>query len=96
MMGSQDDRQDHFLYNFRLEDHVPQDHLLRRINEVLYLSGLRRHLEPFYSHTGRPSIDGLHMASNHLVVSLYPPNDGSVPQLVCACSSVFGKSGGKL
>lgn len=57
MMGSQDDRQDHFLYNFRLENHVPEDHLLRRIHEVLDLSGLRRHLEPFYSHTGRPSID---------------------------------------
>ena len=39
MMGSQDDRQDSFLYNFRLEDHVPQDHLLRRIDEVLDLNG---------------------------------------------------------
>ena len=57
MMGSQDDRQDQFLYHFRLDDHVPRDHLLRRINEVLDLSGLREHLEPFYSHTGRPSID---------------------------------------
>jgi len=57
MMGSQDDGQDSFLYNFRLEDHVPEDHLLRRIDEVLDLSGLRRHLSPYYSHTGRPSID---------------------------------------
>jgi transposase len=57
MMGSRDDRQKSFLYNFRLEDHVPQDHLLRRINEVLDLSGLHKHLEPFYSHTGRPSVD---------------------------------------
>ena len=57
MMGSQDDRQSSFLYNFRLEDHVPQDHLLRRIDAVLDLSGLHKHLEPFYSHTGRPSID---------------------------------------
>jgi transposase len=57
MMGSQDDRQDQFLYQFRLEDHVPEDHLLRRINAVLDLSGLHEHLEPFYSHTGRPSID---------------------------------------
>jgi len=57
MMGSQDDRQDQFFYQFRLEDHVPEDHLLRRIDAVLDLSGLREHLAPFYSHTGRPSID---------------------------------------
>jgi transposase len=57
MMGSQDDRQDQFFYHFRLEDHVPEDHLLRRIDAVLDLSGLREHLAPYYSHTGRPSID---------------------------------------
>ena len=57
MMRSQDDRQDQFFYNFRLEDHVPEDHLLRRIDAVLDLSGLREHLAPYYSHTGRPSID---------------------------------------
>ena len=38
MMGSQDDRQDRLFYNFRLEDHVPEDHLLRRIDAVLDLS----------------------------------------------------------
>jgi transposase len=57
MMGSQDDRQDQFFYHFRLEEHVPEDHLLRRIDAVLDLSGLREHLAPYYSHTGRPSID---------------------------------------
>jgi transposase len=57
MMGSQDDRQDQFFYNFRLEDHVPEDHVLRRIDAVLDLSGLREHLAPYYSQTGRPSID---------------------------------------
>jgi len=57
MMGSQDDHQDRLFYNFRLEDHVPEDHLLRRIDAVLDLSGLREHLAPYYSHTGRPSID---------------------------------------
>ena len=57
MMGSQDDRQDRLFYNFRLEDHVPEDHLLRRIDAFLDLSGLREHLAPYYSHTGRPSID---------------------------------------
>jgi len=36
---------------------VPQDHLLRQIDRFLDLSDLREHLAPFYSHTGRPSID---------------------------------------
>ncbi len=57
MMGRQDDGQDQFLYNFRLSDYVPEDHLLRHIDRVLDLKGLRAHLAPFYSHTGRPSID---------------------------------------
>ena len=33
------------------------DHLLRGIDRFLDLSDLRKHLTPFYSHTGRPSID---------------------------------------
>jgi transposase len=36
---------------------VPQDHLLRKIDRFLDLSDLRQHLAPYYSHTGRPSID---------------------------------------
>jgi transposase len=36
---------------------VPQDHLLRDIDRVLDLSNLREHLAPYYSHTGRPSVD---------------------------------------
>ena len=33
------------------------DHLLRAIDRVVDLSGLRAHLRPFYSDLGRPSID---------------------------------------
>src|SRR5207247_6941625 len=33
------------------------DHLLRGIDRFLDLGELRRHLAPFYSHTGRPSVD---------------------------------------
>jgi transposase len=40
-----------------LDDHVPADHMLRAIDRFLDLDGLRRHLAPFYSTTGRPSID---------------------------------------
>jgi len=36
---------------------VPPDHLLRGIDRCLDVGALRGHLAPFYSHTGRPSID---------------------------------------
>jgi len=57
MMGSNDKPQDEFFYSFNLEEVVPPDHLLRSIDRFLDLSDLREHLAPFYSHTGRPSID---------------------------------------
>ena len=57
MMGRQDDGQGQFLYHFDLEEMVPEDHLLRGIDRFLDLDDWRRQLEPFYSHTGRPSID---------------------------------------
>jgi len=57
MMGQQGDGQDRLFYSFNLDDHVPQDHLLRGVDRFLDLSELRRHLAPFYSHTGRPSVD---------------------------------------
>ena len=57
MMGQQDDGQERLFYSFDLEDHVPQDHLLRCIDRYLDLGELRAHLARFYSHTGRPSID---------------------------------------
>ena len=43
-------------YDFCLDDHVPADHLLRRIDRFLDLEGAAE-LKPFYSHIGRPSID---------------------------------------
>ena len=57
MMGQQRGSQEPLFYSFNLEDHVPQDHLLRGIERCLDLSGLRQHLAEYYSHTGRPSID---------------------------------------
>ena len=56
-MGQQGGNQDRLFYSFNLESHVPADHLLRGIDRCLDLSDLRRQLAPFYSHTGRPSID---------------------------------------
>jgi transposase len=36
---------------------VPPDHLLRSIDRFVDLGGIREHLRPYYSETGRPSID---------------------------------------
>ncbi len=57
MMGFQTDSQERLFYSFKLEDHIPQNHLLRGIDRYLDLSSLREHLTDHYSHTGRPSID---------------------------------------
>jgi transposase len=57
MMGERSGRQDRLFYEFCLEDQVPSDHLLRRIDGVLDLSWLRTRLAPYYSHTGCPSVD---------------------------------------
>ena len=46
-----------FFYDFCLDDHVPADHQLRGIDRHLDLDDLRNTLKPFYSNTGRPSID---------------------------------------
>lgn len=57
MMGQHSGNQDRLFYSFHLDDHVPSNHLLRGIDRFLDLSELRQHLRPYYSHTGRPSID---------------------------------------
>jgi hypothetical protein len=57
MMGEQRDNQQRLFYSFNLDEHVPAHHPLRGINQFLDLSDLRSYLAPFYSHTGRPSID---------------------------------------
>ena len=56
-MGQRPGGQKRLFYSFNLDDHVPPDHLLRGIDRFLDLGQLHRHLAPFYSHTGRPSID---------------------------------------
>ncbi len=56
MMGEELGRQDRLFYEFCLEDVVPADHLLRKIDSVLELGWLRGELAPYYSHTGRPSV----------------------------------------
>src|SRR5215212_6502891 len=57
MMGERTVMQEALFYGFSLERHVPADHLLRSIDRFVDLSGLRQELRPFYSETGRPSVD---------------------------------------
>ena len=57
MMGQLPAAQNALFYDFNLEQHIPPDHLLRQINQFLDFDTIRNHLKPFYSHTGRPSVD---------------------------------------
>ena len=57
MMGERTGVQEALFYEFSLERHVPAGHLVRAIDGFVDLSGIRAHLRPFYSETGRPSID---------------------------------------
>jgi transposase len=57
MMGNRTVMQEALFYSFSLEDHVPQSHLLRAVDRFVDLNGIREKLRPFYSETGRPSID---------------------------------------
>src|ERR1700694_3490975 len=56
MMG-QHDRSEALFYYFRLDDQVPETHLLRLIDKHISLAFVREKLKESYSDTGRPSID---------------------------------------
>ena len=59
MMGRRRRDQAKLFYEFRLDDRIPQNHLLRRIDVVVTaaLADLHKELEPYYSDIGRPSVD---------------------------------------
>jgi len=59
MMGRQDRDQRQLFYEFSLDEMIPTDHLLRRINvfATSVLADLHQQLKGFYSEIGRPSID---------------------------------------
>ena len=56
MMGHQA-RSEALFYYFRLEDQVPESHLLRLIDKHVSFEFVRVQLKDRYSETGRPSID---------------------------------------
>jgi len=56
MMGHHS-RSESLFYYFRLEDQVPENHLLRLIDKHISFEFVRQQLKASYSETGRPSID---------------------------------------
>ena len=67
MMGRRGGGQGQFFYSFDLDRVVPPDHLVRQIDGILDLSWVHKELSPYYSHTGRPSIDPVLMIRMLLV-----------------------------
>jgi transposase len=57
MMGRRGQGQRHLFYEFQLDEVVPDDHLVRKVDAVLDLSWVHGELAPHYSQIGRPSID---------------------------------------
>jgi transposase len=59
MMGRQDRDQRQLFYEFSLDEMIPTDHLLRRIDvfATAVLADLHEQLKAFYSDGGRPSVD---------------------------------------
>jgi len=59
MMGRQDRDQASLFYDFNLDDVIPANHLLRRLDVFVtaVLGDLHAELQPFYSDIGRPSVD---------------------------------------
>src|SRR5207245_11188721 len=59
MMGLQYRDQRQLFYEFSLDEMIPADHLLRRINvfATAVLGDLHEQLKAFYSDIGRPSVD---------------------------------------
>src|ERR1700759_2348464 len=56
MMG-QRTRSESLFYYFRLEDQVPENHLLRLVDKHIDFGFIHERLKDSYSDTGRPSID---------------------------------------
>lgn len=50
-------KEEKLFYYLRPEDLIPQDHILRLIDQHVDFSFIRAKVEHLYSHTGRPSVD---------------------------------------
>ena len=50
-------RQEPMFHYVRMEEMIPENHLLRLVDKYIDLSFIREKVKHLYSHTGRPSID---------------------------------------
>ena len=57
MMGRLPTGQNQLFYDFCLEEYVPEKHVLRGLDRFLDFTRIRKHLAPYYSDIGRPSVD---------------------------------------
>src|SRR5687768_2920973 len=71
MMNEQPRFEAKWYYNLSLERLVPEDHLLRQIANAIDFSFIRPLCRPFYSHTGRPSVDPIVLFKMLLIGYLY-------------------------
>jgi len=73
MMGQLDGGTAKLFYEFSLEEMIPQNHLLRKIDRFLNFDDLRSHLKPFYSHKracSSASCSGHRMLASILLIKI--------------------------
>ena len=58
-------------YQLSLNQLVPQDHLLRQINQTINFDFIYNLARPYYSHTGQPSVDPVVIFKTLLIGYLY-------------------------
>jgi transposase len=78
-------RAEALFYYFRLEDQVPETHLLRLIDKRISLAFVREQLKESYSDTGRPSIDPELLLRILLIGYLYGISSERNWSKSCAC-----------
>src|SRR5262245_6288942 len=72
MMGRLKHEQEQLFYEFRPDEVIPGDHLVREIAAVLDLTWVRAELASYYSSRGRPSIDPVLMIRMLIVGTFLP------------------------
>ena len=86
MMGRREGEQGQFFYSFHLDKVVPPDHLVRQIDGLLDLDWVHKELAPYYSHTGRPSIDPVLMIRMLLIGYIF-----AIRSERRICAEILGK-----
>src|SRR3954462_15677123 len=94
MMGERQTDHPALFYEFSLERHVPGDHLLRSIDRFVDPGDIREQLRPFYSDTGRPSVDPELMIRMLIVGSAWASaQSGACAKRFTSISPIAGSAG---